>query len=170
MALLKNPFLYKAIDEAINAFGERHNITARQHFAPILGFRGENSSIMLGSALNYSTYNPATPKAISIDQLVILLRELGNDNRIILDAIAREFDGVFTTDTEAAADHDSVRDELLQISGLAGALSNKFLEYKHNDGIIDEMEAGELESIAFETRKQLKAFEEMIQKVKGQKE
>jgi hypothetical protein len=170
MALPKHPFIYKAIDDAINAFGERHNITARQHLAPLLGFRGDNSSIMLGSALNYSTYNAAAPKPISIDHLAVLLRELGEDKRIILDAIAKECGGVFTTDAETAANHDNVRDELIQISGLAGALSNKFLEYKHNDGVIDDLEASELEKIAFETRKQLKTFEELIQKVKGIKE
>jgi len=170
MALPKHPFIYKAVDDAINAFGERHNITARQHFAPLLGYRGENSSIMLGSTLNYSTYNPATPKALNIDQMMVLFRELGEDKKIILDAIAKECDGVFSTNTEVIADHDSVRDELLQIAGLAGTLSNKFLEYKHNDGVIDDLEAGELEHIAFETRKQLLAFEEMIQRIKGLKE
>lgn len=94
MPLNKHSYLYKAIDKAINSFGERHNITARQHFAPLLGLTGENGSVQLGAYLNYTTYNPAAPKRLHIDHLAILLDELQEDRKIILDAIAKEFDMV----------------------------------------------------------------------------
>jgi len=171
MTLSKTPWFYKAIDRAINAFGSRHNITARQHFAPMLGYDGNNGSIQLGTALNYTTYNTATPKPLSIDQLATLLEELGDDRKIILDAIAKSCDGVFNSNADAKhSGSESLKDELLTIAGFAGALSSKFLEYKHNDGVIDDNEANDLERIAYETRQHLRAFEEMIKKHRIQSE
>lgn len=162
MPISKTPWLYKAIDKAINAFGHRHNITARQHFAPILGYHGDNASIQLGTALNYTTYNTATPKPLSIDQLAILLEELGDDRKIILDAIAKSCDGIFNFSAPAKVENESIKDELLTIASFAGNLSAKFLEFKNNDGLIDEDEANELERVAYETRRHLRAFEEMV--------
>lgn len=166
MPLLKTPWFYKAIDKAINAFGHRHNITARQHFAHLLGYSGDNASIQLGTALNYTTYNPTTPKPLSIDQFALLLEELGPDRKIILDAIAKSCDGLFSFSAPASVENESIKDELLNIAAFAGSLSSKFLEYKNNDGMIDEDEANELERVAYETRQHLKAFENMVRKHK----
>lgn len=171
MPISKTPWFYKAIDKAINAFGQRHNITARQHFAPTLGYSGDNASIQLGTALNYTTYNTATPKPFSIDQLAILLEELGPDKKIILDAIAKSCDGVFNFNDDCnKTNSESLKDELLTIAAFAGSLSSKFLEYKLNDGVIDEYESNELECIAYETRQHLIAFEEMVKKHKKESE
>lgn len=170
MPIAKTPWIYKAIDKAINAFGSRHNITARQHLAPLLGYTGDNGSIQLGTALNYITYNAVTPKPLSVDQLDILLEELGDDRKIILDAIAKRCDGVFNFNVEPKTSSESLKDELLTIAGFAGSLSSKFLEYKLNDGIIDEDEASELERVAYETRQHLIAFEEMVKKHKNESE
>lgn len=162
MPISKNPWFYKAIDKAITAFGNRHNITSRRHFAPILGYSGQNGDIQLGTALNYTTYNPATPKPLSIDQLAVLLDELGPDKKFILDAIAKECGGVFNFSAPAKVENESIKDELLTIASFAGSLSAKFLEFKNNDGLIDENEANELEHVAYETRQHLRAFEEMV--------
>jgi len=171
MPINKNPRFYKAIDSAINAFGERHHITARQHFAPMLGYSGDNGSIQLGTALNCTTYNPINPKPLSIDQLAVLLEELGSEKKIILDAIAKMCGGVFNFNAETTPNQsETVKDELLMIAAYAGNLSAKFLEYKNNDGCIDENEATELEHIAYETRQHLRAFEEMIELQKSKME
>lgn len=171
MPIRKTPWFYKAIDRAINAFGARHNITARQHFAPMLGYASDNGSIQIGTALNCTTYNPINPKPLTIDQLAVLLEELGPDRKIILDAIAKSCDGVFSSNAEAKrSGSESLKDELLTIAGFAGTLSSKFLEYKHNDGVIDEDEANDLERIAYETRQHIIAFEEMIKKHKNESE
>lgn len=92
MALQKTPFFYKLINKAMDSFGEKHHLTARQYFAPLLGFNGDNASIMLASSLNYTTYNPALPKPLSVDQLKVLLDELGEDRNIIIDGILREYE------------------------------------------------------------------------------
>lgn len=171
MPLPKHSWLYKAISQSIDAFGRRHNLTARQHFAPKLGYSGANGEIQLGTALNCTTYNPINPKPLSIDQLAILLDELGADQKIILDAIAKQCDGVFTYGASASGTNsESLKDELLTIASFAGSLSAKFLEFKNNDGLIDDLEADELERIAYETRQHLRAFEEMVMKNKTPKE
>ena len=92
MALPKTPLIYKLIAEAIDAFGEHHHVTARSYFAPLLGYKGENAAIMLSTALNYTTYNPASPKSLSVDHLFMLLNELGEHRNIIIDGILKEFD------------------------------------------------------------------------------
>lgn len=167
MPLTKHPWLYKAVDLAINAFGARHNVTARQHIAPEIGLTGENGSIQLGAKLNYTTYNPATPKSLSSDELIVIMDTIGNDCKIILDAIAKEYNGVFTFNVDQnITTGESLKDELLMISSVSGALASKFLEHKSDDGVIDEMEAAELERIAYEARSHLRIFEEMIKKHK----
>lgn len=166
MPISKTPWFYKAIDKAINAFGNRHNITARQHLAPMLGYSGDNASIQFGTALNCTTYNTATPKPLTIDQLAVLLDELGPDRKIILDAIAKQCDGIFNFSAPVAVESESLKDSLLNIAAFAGSLSSKFLEYKNNDGVIDEDEANELECVAYETRQHLRAFEDMVKKYK----
>ena len=94
MALPKTPLMYKLIAEAIDSFSERHNVTGRSYFAPLLSYKGQNAAIMLSTALNYTTYNPASPKPLTIDHLYVLLHELGEDRNIILDGILKEFDMV----------------------------------------------------------------------------
>jgi len=166
MALPKTPYIYRAAAKAIRQFELDHNVTGRKHFAPLLGFRGENASVQLSSALNYTTYNPATPKPLTVDHLDVLLHELGRHKTVILDAIAREHGGTFHLAPTAGAAKSDVRDELLEIAGLAGDLSGKFVEFKENDGVIDAEEAEELARIAYATRKALRAFEHMIAEVK----
>jgi hypothetical protein len=165
MPIAKTPWIYKAIDKAINAFGSRHNITARQHLAPLLGYAGDNGSIQLGTALNYITYNAVTPKPLSVDQLDILLEELGDDRKIILDAIAKRCDGVFNFNVEPKTSSESLKDKLLTIAAFAGSLSAKFLEHQNDDGVIDENEAEELKTITYETQQHLLAFQDMVEKL-----
>lgn len=162
MALPKTPHIYKAIARAIDAFGEAHGVTGRQHFAPLLGFRGENASVQLSSHLNYTTHNPTTPKPLSVDHVARLLDEMGPHASIIMDALAKSAGGVFVLEADAAVGRESVRDELLEIAALTGDLSNCFLQFKQNDGVIDEEEAAELKRVAYEARAALKAFERMI--------
>lgn len=170
MPIPKTPWLYKAIDKAINAFGSRHNITARQHIAPLIGLTGDNGSIQLGAKLNYTTYNPATPKSLTSDEFIIIMDTIGSDRKIVLDAIAKEYGGVFSLNVDAKTNSESLKDELLTIASFAGSLSAKFLEYKNNDGVIDQNESDDLERIAYETRQHLIAFEEMVKQYKKEKE
>jgi len=170
MALPKTPWLYRSVDNAINKFSDRHYLNGRKHFAHKLGYDGVNGDIQIGTMLNTSTYNPANPKSMSVDQLAILFEELGPDKKVILDAIAKACDGVFNFNVDSKTNSESLKDELLTIAAFAGNLSSKFLEYKLNDGIIDEDEANELECVAYETRQHLIAFEEMVKKHKKEQE
>lgn len=171
MSINKHPWLYKAIDSAINAFGRRNNITARQHIAPLIGLTGDNGSIQLGAKLNYTTYNPATPKSLTSDEFIIIMDTIGSDRKIVLDAIAKEYGGVFTFNVDQnSISSESLKDKLLMISSISGALSSKFLEHQNDDGVIDEAEANDLERIAYEARQHLIAFEEMIEKYKARVE
>ena len=82
MTLPKTRHIYSAVAKAIDSFGNRHHINARQHLAPLLGYRGEHAAIQLSNMLNSTTYNPASPKRMSVDHLNEILLET--------DDIARE--------------------------------------------------------------------------------
>jgi len=171
MALAKNPFFYKNIHDTIEAYGNRHSITARQHFAPMLGYTGKNGDIQLASALNYSTYNPATPKPITVDQLLVVLDECDEERDIILDNMCKRYGGQYVRGSQCnSSSEDHLKDDLLKISALAGNLSNMFLEYKHNDGVIDDKEAEDLEKIAHAARRGIKEFEDHVAALKKQRQ
>lgn len=76
MTLQKTRHIYKAVAKAIDAWGDRCHINARAHLGKTLGFRGENAGIQLSNTLNSSTYNPTSPKRLSIDHLDALLQEV----------------------------------------------------------------------------------------------
>ena len=139
MALTKHPYIYKAIKEAMDSFGERHHITARQHFAPILGFTGPNGHIQVGSYLNYTSYNPAAPHPFSVDHLAVLLDELGDDRQIILDAIAREFNMVVIPKQKAKADVADIN-LLVDVANMENSDVFRVVKNSMSDGIIDEDE------------------------------
>jgi len=108
MALSKHPFIYKAINEAINKFGEANGLTARQHFAPLLGFTGPNGHIQIGTHLNYITYNHAAPHPLSVDHLAVLLDELGEHRSIIIDALLKEHNMVAVKNEDVKVSHHEV--------------------------------------------------------------
>ena len=77
--MTKPTFIYKAISEAIDAFGARHQLT-RGHIADAMGLHGKNAAIQLSNILNYKTYNPKTPKPMKLRQLAIILDEIDQED------------------------------------------------------------------------------------------
>ena len=139
MALPKTPLFYKLIDKAISSFGERHHLTARQHFAQLLGYRGDNAAIMLSTALNYTTYNPASPKPLNIDHLYVLLNELGEDRNIILDGLAAEFDMVLVPKTISPAKFSDIN-LLVDMANIENSDVFRVVKEAMSDGVISKNE------------------------------
>ena len=139
MALPKTPLFYKLIAQAIDAFGERHHVTARSYFAPLLGYRGNNAAIMLSTALNYTTYNPASPKPLNIDHLYVLLNELGEDRNIIIDGLLKEFGLVAVKRKDEHADVADIN-LLVDLANIENSDVFRVVKNSMSDGIIDENE------------------------------
>lgn len=139
MALPKTALFYKLIAQAIDSFGEHHHVTARSYFAPLLGYKGENAAIMLSTALNYTTYNPAAPKPLNIDHLFVLLSELGEDRNIILDGILKEFDMVAVKRTHAKASTADIN-LLVDMANIENSDVFRVVKESMSDGVIDENE------------------------------
>jgi len=170
MALAKNPFFYKNIHQAIEAYGERHHITGRQHFAPLLGFTGVNGDIQLATALNYTTYNPSTPKPLTVDQLLVVMDESGEEVYPMLDALCRRYDSSCVKDScTVKSDEDTVKDKLLKINSLAGHLAMKFAEFME-DGEIDLEEGDQLDAISLMIREEVVTFQNQQRVVTKNKE
>jgi len=77
--MIKPTHIYKAISEAIDAWGDRNYINARSHLAQALGLRGKNAAIQLSNILNYKSYNPVSPKAMKLGQLSVIMDELDQE-------------------------------------------------------------------------------------------
>jgi len=170
MALAKDPFFYKVTHQAIEAFGERHNITARQHFAPLLGYKGPNADVQLGTMLNYNTYNPLTPKPLSVDQLLVVMDECEEERQIIIDAICKRYGGQFVADAKIKEEKPKcIKDDLMKLSFLTGNLSNKFLEYMQDD-VLNSKESNDLEKLGHEIRQEMKSIENHFQAIKQEQE
>ncbi|MEN4053799.1 phage regulatory CII family protein [Sulfurimonas sp. NWX79] len=143
MALPKTPLFYKLIAQAIDSFGERHHVTARSYFAPLLGYKGDNAAIMLSTALNYTTYNPASPKPLNIDHLYVLLNELGEDRNIIIDGLLKEFDLVAIPKQKVKADVADIN-LLVDVANMENSDVFRVVKKAMSDGTIDEEERAEI--------------------------
>jgi len=164
MSLPKNDIFYRAATEAIEAYEDRHYL-GRKHFARLLGYRGPNAHIQLSSALNTTSYNPANPKRLSVDQLGVLLDELDEDiRRDMLEKIVNRW-GFGLCANRADADKKGGVMELvtllLDLGGHHGGLEET-VRRSIEDGVIDEQEREEIRVMAYQVRKLTKMIEEMM--------
>ncbi len=148
----KPVYLYKAITESIQSWGDRHYINARQHLAPLLGLRGKNAAIQLSNMLNYKSYNPRDPKPMKLAQLCIILDEIdAEDVAHVLNALG-DRDGLIAVpknivDGTPATFHGAIDRAMLESGDVfrAGkfALSEETLSAKSLRKIISEIEEAE---------------------------
>ncbi|WP_201353843.1 phage regulatory CII family protein [Hydrogenimonas urashimensis] len=161
----KHRFIYKAVAEAVEGFGNRHHLQARAHFAPLLGYRGPNGHIQVSSMLNCTTYNPANPKRMSVDQLAVLLYELDEEGREdVLSAILDEYGYNLCKAPDAPqteADTIHVLQMTLGIDSVHGDLAKTLFEALE-DGTIDEDESEAIRKATFNLRKAIRELEEML--------
>ena len=146
--MTKPTYIYKAITEALKLWEDRHYINAREHLAPLLGLRGKNASIQLSNILNYKSYNPASPKAMKLSQLDVILQEIDTEDvAYILSAIGDGF-GLITVpkpntlcvleDFHSAADEAMLEnDDVFKVTKLA--LRDDTLDEDELSAIIKEI-------------------------------
>ena len=163
--LPKHKFIYKAVAEAIDDFGDRHYITGRAHFAPLIGFRGKNGHIQLSSMLNTTSYNPANPKRMGVDHLAVILEELDDEGREhILEAIVGEYGFNLCKAPEAKnepTDETRVLLMALGIESVHGSLAETLTEALE-DGEIDDEERERIVKATFALRKAVRELEEAL--------
>ena len=163
--IAKHRFIYRAVTEAIEDFGDRHHLQARAHFAPLLGYRGPNGHVQVSGMLNHTTYNPTNPKRMSVDQLAVLLYELDYEGREhVLEAIVNEYGYNLCRAPEAdetEADAMFVLHATLGIDGVHGDLARTLADALE-DGEIDEEESERIRKATFALRKAIRALEEAL--------
>lgn len=164
MALQKHPFIYQAAARAIDEFGDANHMTGRKHFASLLGFRGENASVQLSSHLNCTTYNPASPKPLTVDHLTALADELDEEHRRdMIERIVNHWGYVLCDNRRKSgpADVMSVVMHVLDLGDSFGGMEST-VKAAIEDGEIDTGEARDIGNVAFEIRKIAKMIEEMM--------
>lgn len=158
----KNKFFYEAISEAIAAFEDRHYL-GRKHFARLLGYRGPNANIQLSSALNTTSYNPANPKRLSVDQAIVALDEMDEDiRRDALERIVNRWGlGICSSSAESGKPEVMrIVSALLELGSHHGELEQTVRE-AIEDGVIDAQERKAIRKGAFALRKLARKLEEM---------
>jgi hypothetical protein len=135
--MTKQHALYRSISRAIDAYGDRHHITAREYFAPLLGYRGPTAAVQFSSALNPNSDNP-----LSIDRYDAILREIDERGRAeLLSTLAKQHGYRLCPGSEPM--EPSERDIVSMILGLDqshGRLAKEIRE-AIEDGEIDSTEA-----------------------------
>ena len=162
MTLPKTRYIYSAVAKAIDGFGERNHINARSHLAPLLGYRGDNAHIQLSNTLNSTTYNPTSPKRLSVDHLDVLLQEVDDLAREKILSSVVEPHG-FTLCRVGMSDPEpfdllgmfSAVIKLDKQHGNMAEAIGKALE----DEYIDEKESEEINNHISELRRMLREFE-----------
>jgi len=169
----KRRHIYKAITEALAAFEDRHYISARQHFAPLLGLRGPNAHIMLSNLLNFTSYSMMSKK-MHIDQVAVITEELteSGDRDIalkmwdqILDAYGFKVTEGATSQEACAIDVTMVFKTALDIDRKHGTLAQEILQALE-DGVVEEYEIETIEKAAYELRAAVKMLESIIEQFK----
>jgi len=162
MTLPKTRHIYSAVAKALDAWGDRQHINARSHLGKLLGFRGDNAGIQLSNMLNSTTYNPASPKRLSVDHLDVMLCELDDMAQAkILSALVEEYG--FTLNrvgTIKAKPFDlmSMFGAILKLDKQHGTIA-RAIDKALDDGNIDEIETKEIREHIDDFRRMLREFE-----------
>ena len=164
MSLPKNETFYRAAAEAIEAYEDRHYL-GRKHFARLLGYRGPNAHVQLSTALNTTSYNPANPKRLSVDQLGVLLDEVDEDiRRDMLEKIVDRWGFGLCANRAGADDTGDVMDliaAVLDLGSRHGGLEET-VRRSIEDGVIDDDEREAIRATAYRVRQLVKQIEEMM--------
>ena len=162
MTLPKTRHIYSAVAKGLDAWGDRSHINARAHLGKTLGFRGDNAGIQLSNTLNSTTYNPASPKRLSVDHLDVLLHEVdGIATDKILSAIVEPHGYTLCrVDTPKANPFDMMTlfATVIKLDKQHGNIAEaigKALE----DDLIDDEECQEISTHISELRRMLREFE-----------
>lgn len=158
----KDQGLLSSIKLATLEFKTEHN-TTDLYLANKLHFKGNNANSQYTNLLQ-----PFNEKYIKVDELFLLLDNLGTHKKIIIDYICNKYD--YTCSIKANntnCSNDNIKDLLLSIGGSNGHLFNSFLDYS-KDKILDKKETNNLIKTSYQTRALLNQFEnDLKEKLKG---
>lgn len=139
-------------------------------FENSLGLKRGEARKQLIKALNLKStnelnnyFNAYENKFFRIEELFIILDvfEL-EQQKLILDYIADKYNFVLTTKAESSKNDFNLDKSLLNINALTGALNLKYIEYKTNDNILDEIEIENLLSESYHARQALVNYENKL--------
>lgn len=139
-------------------------------FENSLGLKRGEARKQLIKALNLKStnvlnnyFNAYENKFFRIEELFIILDvfEL-EQQKLILDYIADKYNFVLTTKAESTKQDFNLDKSLLNINALTGALNLKYIEYKTNDNILDEIEIENLLSESYHARQALVNYENKL--------
>ena len=135
-----------------------------------LGLKRGEARKLLVKALNLKStnelnnyFNTFENKFFRIEELFIILDVFEvEQQKIILDYIADKYDFVLTTKAEASKHDFNLDKSLLNINAITGALNLKYIEYKTNDNILDDLEIENLLSESYHVRQALVNYENKL--------
>lgn len=149
--ILKNQDFISTLKFALNEFGNEYNVTANTHFANKLHFSTPSQFI--------NTLLPYENKYLRVDELLIILDNLGQHSKHILDFLCNRYGYVCSNKASTLElSNDSIKDLLLQVGANNGLLFSNYLE-SIQDEELDKSEIKKLKSKAYNLRALLNQFE-----------
>jgi len=121
--IIKNTFLLDKIKEAIRSFSNRKNVTGYPYFAEKLGFSERRGQDILSKL-----FSDKTEKYLKVDELIIILDNLEEDRKIILQSLLQRYDYSLVDKYRNLSNLTDFKDVLLKITAKNGDLINSFYD------------------------------------------
>ena len=142
----------KALDFAFLEFESQFGKSATKFFSQKIGF---NTSNQLSNKIQHFSI-----AHLNIDEVFIILDNLGKHKKIILDYICDKYDYVCSpkAKNEQATKYENIKDLLLKVTGNNGCLVNDFTDFNIDDEL-DKNELLALKKRSYGSRSTLVQFE-----------
>lgn len=142
---------------SLSNYAVEFGVTAYQYFAEKLHIKGVNNSTSLSNLIN-----PNTGKDLKTRELILLMDNLQEHSKPILDYLCNRYGFVCSASAKSAnTSIDNLKDILLDISSSDGLLVSEFLECIKDDELVD-YEKKQLIKSSYKTRSKLIKFENLL--------
>jgi hypothetical protein len=148
--LIKNQDFLKSFKFSLLEYQNEFNVISNQHFSNKLGFKNHSQFTNLT--------NEFSDKYIKVDELFLIMDNLGNHTKPILDYMCNRYGFLCTPSAPAEKTNDNFQDIFLDIANIQGDLAKTYLEAMQ-DGNLDDEEYKQIDKLLYQFRALVKGYE-----------
>lgn len=145
--------LLKIINLALHEFGNEFSVTSSKYFAIKTFFKGLNASAQFTNLLQ-----PHNEKYLKVDELLLILDNLGTHKKIILDELCSRYGYICSSSAPDTNTDNNFEKLFLDVANVNGKISAKYLE-AIKDGNIDNEEKKQLDNLLYQFRALVRGYE-----------
>jgi len=148
--LIKNQDFLKSFKFSLLEYQNEFNVVSNQHFSNKLGFKNPSQFTNLT--------NEYSEKYIKVDELFLIMDNLGTHTKPILDFMCNRYGFVCTPSAIAENKNDNFQDIFFDIANINGDLAKAYFEAM-KDGVLDEEEHKKIDNLLYQFRALVKGYE-----------